>query len=310
MSSGAAAFAAAPIEVGTVEWRRDFEGVLSESGQTGKPVFAFFQEVPGCSGCQKFGSEVMSHPVIVQAVKNEFVPVLIYNNRSGNDAALLKRYGEPAWNYQVIRFLDGAGKDLIPRKDRVWTPHALALRMMEALEVSGRPVPRYLEVAALESDTDRQASVAFAQHCFWQGEAVLGRLPGVITTEAGWLEGREVTLVSYHPETTSLASLVEKATDAGLADKIFVATREERQSLSRERRTSAGSLDESYRAAGESDQKRQIRGTVYDELTLSPMQRTKVNAFARSDPEEARAWLTPEQLRELERRVAESRLDD
>lgn len=124
------------------------------------------------------------------------------------------------------------------------------------------------------------------------------------------LEGREVTLVSYHPETTSLASLVEKATDAGLADKIFVATRGERRSLSRERRTSAGSLDESYRAAGESDQKRQIRGTVYDELTLSPMQRTKVNAFARSDPEEARAWLTPEQLRELERRVAESRLDD
>ena len=34
-------------EVGDVAWRRDFDAALAESKSTGKPVFAFFQEVPG-----------------------------------------------------------------------------------------------------------------------------------------------------------------------------------------------------------------------------------------------------------------------
>jgi len=36
-----------PIEVGTVEWGRDFEGALAASAGTGKPVLVLFQEVPG-----------------------------------------------------------------------------------------------------------------------------------------------------------------------------------------------------------------------------------------------------------------------
>jgi hypothetical protein len=183
------------IEVGTVEWRRDLDRAIANSLRTGKPVFAFFQEVPGCAGCQEFGSTVMSYPPIVEAIEHEFLPVLIYNNRKGKDAKILKRYEEPAWNYQVIRFLDGEGKDLIPRKDKVWTRDALASRMIQALEVAGRPVPDYLRVTAYESDTESQHRVAFAQHCFWSGEAALGQVPGVIATEAGWMEGREVTLV-------------------------------------------------------------------------------------------------------------------
>ena len=93
------AASANPIEVGAVEWRRDLDGALEDSARTGKPVFAFFQEVPGCAGCQKFGATVMSHPPIVEAVQREFVPLLIFKNREGRDAEILKRYEEPAWNY-------------------------------------------------------------------------------------------------------------------------------------------------------------------------------------------------------------------
>ena len=52
-----------------------------------------------------------------------------------------KRFKEPAWNYQVVRFLDAEAKDIIPRKDRVWTIEALAMRMVEALEKHGRKTP-------------------------------------------------------------------------------------------------------------------------------------------------------------------------
>ena len=72
--------------------------------------------------------------------------MLVYNNRSdGMDRALLERYREPAWNFQVIRFLDAEGRDIIPRKDRVWTTSGVARRMTEALDAVGRPVPAYLE---------------------------------------------------------------------------------------------------------------------------------------------------------------------
>ena len=45
--------------------------------------------------------------------------MLIYNNRSsGMDRELLERYQEPSWNFQVIRFLNADGKDVIPGKGR------------------------------------------------------------------------------------------------------------------------------------------------------------------------------------------------
>ena len=36
-----------PIEVGSVNWGRDFDAALSMSAESGKPVFVLFQEVPG-----------------------------------------------------------------------------------------------------------------------------------------------------------------------------------------------------------------------------------------------------------------------
>ena len=132
-----------PVEVGTVRWHRDFDAALAASGRSQKPVFVLFQEVPGCAGCQSFGKKVLSNPLLVEAIESEFIPVVVYNNRSdGKDQELLKRYNEPAWNYQVVRFLDGNGTDIIPRKDRVWSTPALATRMAAALRKANRPVPK------------------------------------------------------------------------------------------------------------------------------------------------------------------------
>ena len=66
------------------------------------------------------------------------------NNRSsGIDAELLERFREPAWNYQVIRFIDADQNDIIPRRDRVWDIEGVASRMIKTLDAVGRPVPRY-----------------------------------------------------------------------------------------------------------------------------------------------------------------------
>lgn len=45
--TGAAPVGAAPVELGKVNWGRDYEAALSASGESGKPVLILFQEVPG-----------------------------------------------------------------------------------------------------------------------------------------------------------------------------------------------------------------------------------------------------------------------
>ena len=81
---------------------------------------------------------------MVEAIEENFIPVLVYNNQQ-QDAALLKSFNEPSWNNPVVRFLDSTGKDVITRRDNVWTTGALAERMAQALTQAKRPVPNYLQ---------------------------------------------------------------------------------------------------------------------------------------------------------------------
>lgn len=92
---------------------------------------------------------MLSHPVLVEAIENEFAPVVIHNNEKGRDAEILERFEEPAWNNPVVRFLDARGKDLIPRKAGVYRVAEIASRMVLALEAAKRPVPDYLRLLAL-----------------------------------------------------------------------------------------------------------------------------------------------------------------
>jgi hypothetical protein len=36
-----------PVEIGNVQWGRDFDAALKMSAESGKPVLVLFQEVPG-----------------------------------------------------------------------------------------------------------------------------------------------------------------------------------------------------------------------------------------------------------------------
>lgn len=78
-----------PKELGKVSWYRDYEEAIAESERTGKPVFLLFQEVPGCSNCIHFGHDLLSYPLFVEAIENEFVPLAIYNNVGGADKVII-----------------------------------------------------------------------------------------------------------------------------------------------------------------------------------------------------------------------------
>jgi len=288
-----------PVEIGLVRWQRDFPAAIIEADRTGKPIFLLFQEVPGCIGCQTFGSEVLSHPLLVEAIEDNFIPVLVYNNRSGGmDAELLDRFDEPAWNFQVIRFLDRDGKDIIPRRDQVWTIAETAGRMAATLEKLARPVPLYLKNLILEEDSKNIRQIAFAMFCFWTGEYTLGKIDGVVTTEAGFYEGREVTLVHYNEKNVRREEVISQAAAQRCATKVYLDPGESLDPHGLDTGIWQRAL---YSAAPAGDQKKQLQGSArLAGLTeLTPMQRTKLNAMLPDDWTAAMQLLSPRQRERL-----------
>lgn len=157
--------------------------------------------------------------MIVESIESDFVPSLIFNNKKA-DEKKLKRFNEPAWNNPVVRFLDSDLKDVIPRKDEIWTAHDLVARMIAALKTAKRPVPFYLELTRLEK-SPKTEHASFAMHCYWEGEVQLGKLAGVKSTHSAWYDDKEIVTVQFDPTVISYGDLIDAALAVRCADKIY-----------------------------------------------------------------------------------------
>jgi hypothetical protein len=245
---------------------------------------------------------VLAQPLIVEAIEEYFVPVAVYNNAGGKDKKVLNQFGEPAWNYQVMRFLDPQLKDIIPRRDKIWSRHATARRLSTAIKASGQEVPRFLtNVVIPESNPDNQIAV-FAMYCFWTGEAKLGSLDGVIATEAGFYDGKEVVVVKYDDQTIKLLDLVRAAEKFDCAHGVYLPTKRSQRMIADQTRlknVALFSFQDGYRRAPQNDQKKQLASNKnLKSLNLTPMQWTKLNArgFSKDSPKK---WLSPRQIKKL-----------
>lgn len=202
-----------PEELGQVHWLRDLDLGKAESQKSGKPILLLFQEVPGCSNCTRFGNSTLSHPLIVEAIETYFVPVCIFNNKGGKDADVLRTFGEQAWNNPVVRIIHNDNQDVVPRMANFNAPLQLVNGMRHALDLTSTTAPRYLqlleeEIAAREIGLQ---TATFSMYCFWTGEGTFGAIPGVIETEPGYQDGKEVVKVQFDPRVTNRAEL-EKLT--------------------------------------------------------------------------------------------------
>ena len=109
-----------------------------------------------------FGQGPLSHPLIVEAAETLFHPVAIRNNVDGYEKEVLERYDEPTWNNPVMRFVDKAGRDVLPRQDRQWELGQVAGRMRSALKAAKRDVPAWMRLLASETATGEVDVARFA----------------------------------------------------------------------------------------------------------------------------------------------------
>jgi len=219
----------------------------------------------------------------------------VYNNRfGGQDEELLRYFGEPTWNFQVVRFLNGNATDIIPRKDRVWTIGELAGRMIEVLKKKHLIVPPYLQLTMLENDTPQLEEAVFSMACFWTGEYIIGKIDGVVGTEAGWFDGREVTRVHFNKTRISLAQLVAQVARERCASRLYLRSDQRVDEPALPIFTFNG---DAYRIASQDDQKKQL--SLWPELHkipyLSSMQKMWLNSWGPDNRAKAISVLSPRQ---------------
>ena len=299
-------------ELGQVHWLRDYEVARTRSAREGKPIFLLFQEVPGCETCVSFGEEVLSHPLLVEAIEDEFIPLAILNNKPGDDRRILEQFGEPAWNNPVVRFIGQGEKDLIARRDRIWQSSEIATRMTQALQVAERPVPDYLVALQGELAPQTIERATLAMGCYWAGEACLGTLPGLLSSRVGDLSGREVVELKFDGTRLSYRELLTRARRLGCADSVF-AHGEDQLTIAREVFGTAAQTAKGLATdASARNQKYHLKrnATLGDiaQLDLTPGQATRLNhiswanvsnAAKPANKDDPRTVLSPRQIKAL-----------
>ncbi|MEM9051291.1 MAG: VPGUxxT family thioredoxin-like (seleno)protein, type 2 [Bacteroidota bacterium] len=262
-----------PEELGNVNWLRNYEAAIEASKTSDKPILILFQEVPGCSTCRNYGHNVLSHPLMVEAIEEYFVPLAIYNNKSGEDAKILKKYGEPSWNNPVVRIIDSEGVNLTKRLASDYSAEGLYRKMNEVLEERGVEATPYFQLLGQELKAGNTETAYYKMFCFWSGEGHLGSVDGVVITEPGFMGGAEVVKVQYNP------SIIKK---------------EELDKIASAQNCSATSAKANYRV--DKDPQYYLKKSEYRYLPLSQTQRTKINSALASgtNPE---AFLSPTQKR-------------
>ncbi len=265
-----------PDELGKVSWYRDYETAKKLATEQQKAILVFFQEVPGCATSTGYGTTVLQHPLLVEAIEEEFIPLVIFNNQDGKDKEVLTLFKEPSWNNPVVRIVDPEGKDLVKRVAGDYTVRGLYTAMKNALNASNKALPEYFKLAIEELEAAGSSSIKekhFKMYCFWSGETHLGKARGVLKTEPGFMGGYEVVKVVYDENIISEKELNAHAQSA---------------------RFEGIAKDKSYRIATK-DNKYNLQHTNYKYLPLTALQQTKINS-ALGNRRAAEKYLSPKQL--------------
>ncbi len=262
-------------ELGKVSWYRDYDQAVKLAHDQGKAILILFQEIPGCATCRNYGHNVLTHPLMVEAIENSFIPLAIYNNKGGKDREILKKFKEPSWNNPVVRIVSDNGWDIVPRVAGNYSSLGLYKAMSSALKQRDKTLPEYMKLLGEELvavDNNNVKEKYFKMYCFWSGEKHLGKVEGVLSTKAGFLNGYEVVKVKYDERFIS-ENLLDEYADKASCSPI--------------------GNGQSYRYS-DRDHLFYLQKTAYKYIPLTEIQKTKINS-ALGSGQSGKRYLSPQQ---------------
>jgi hypothetical protein len=164
----------------------------------------------------------LTHPLIVEAIEQYFIPLLIHNNKEGKDAIILEKYKEASWNNPVARIIKpDCEEDLIDKLSGKYDMVSLITFLIDGIEKSGQVVPSYLDLLEKEYNVKELHQTHLSMYCFWSGEKNLAELEGVISTKAGFMNGTEVVQVVYDQDKIEVVELMDFASKRKCADALY-----------------------------------------------------------------------------------------
>ncbi len=282
-------------ELGRVRWSRSLAEARATASRAVLPVALLFQSVPGSASDRQFAEDALSHPLLVEVLETEFVPAVAVKNDPA-DAPLLERYGEEPTGGPVLRFLDAHGSDLVPRRADVVDAHGLARRLVEVIESLGRPVPGYLSLVVDETAPGPVERAWIEVPDLVQGEVRIASIPGVVSTRAAVLAGRDTVEVAFRPAALTFRDLLEQAARADAAAFVFASDEAQLDVARRVLRGRARKVDPDTDARVHEQQKPLLKRSHLRYLPLTPMQTMRINADLATNRDPAR-WLSPRQVR-------------
>jgi thioredoxin family protein len=288
-----------PKELGTVHWLRDIKEATNLSEKEKKPILLLFQEVPGCATCRNYGHDVLSHPLIVETIETYFVPLAIYNNKEGKDREVLTYFKEPAWNNPVVRIINSKRKDLTKRISGNYSALGIVDAMREAMKAQNITIPEYLKILRNElSATQNKTQTAYlSMYCFWTGEKKLAEIDGVVETQAGFMDGREVVKVDFAPAIISYDILLQKAKTKSCTSHVY--SDDLTQQLTAEKIVGSEYVSEKSSFKLDKETKYYLFKSSYKYVPMTKLQSVKANSLI-GKGESPNVILSPRQLKLLD----------
>ena len=268
-----------PKELGKVKWLRDIKEATTQSSNENKPIFLLFQEVPGCSTCQNYGQNVLSHPLVVEVIETYFIPLAIYNNKEGKDREVLNYFREPSWNNPVVRIINDKKKDLADRVSGNYSILGIVEAMTDVMKAQKIKIPEYLlllqsELSANQIGTE---TAYLSMYCFWTGEKTLADIDGVVETQAGFMNGREVVKVDFVPEVIAYDDLLRKAKTKSCANHVY--SESLTQQLTAEKIVGSEYVSEKSAFRMDKETKYYLSKSSYKYLPMTALQAVKANSL-------------------------------
>lgn len=222
-------------ELGCMHFHFDsLQDAVEHSRTTHRPVLLVQAEIPGDTDA---GSDIFSHPLIVEASDSLFITV--FNNDEDYSCGASRSASGKSRRTRV-GFLDESGNEIVQCLCAdMLTRAGMANAMISALEACHHPVPKYLlllqdeemgrfELGPVGLPVPCHHRVVFGLDDSALGEVEFAGLEGVISTRAGFLARQKVVEVFYDSGRLCFGSLILYALKRKVGDIIYYQTNDER----------------------------------------------------------------------------------
>ncbi len=287
-----------------VAWISDAEAARAEARATGRPILVRHGDLLCGTAFMEVHRRMWSLPLLLEAIQQTTVPL-------AGKAEFAKLEAAPSATASLVSADGELLTDSIPYAAG---PGGIAVALVEALRKLERPVPGYLALLAEEAEARANGveRATFAMHCFWVGEGVFAKIPGVVSTVPGFLDGLEVVEVEFDPKRVNYASLVTSARGFECASRVFARSDAQAEVAAEIVPDATTRSDGAIRP--DREPKYYLSRTPYRAVPMTDLQAARVNARI-GEGESPDDLLSPRQLAMLaEVRAAEgeppNRIDD